>query len=64
MSRSVSPAELGISRSDLSKLERRRDPRLSTLRSCAQALGGGIRILFVSDDGAAAIRLGGTGGES
>ena len=55
---------MGISRSDLSKLERRRDPRLSTLRSCAQALGGGIRILFVPDDGATAIRLGGTGGES
>ncbi len=52
---------MGISQSDLSKLERRGDLRLSTLRSYAQALGGGIRILFVSDEGTTAIRLDGTG---
>ena len=53
---------MGISQSDLSKLERRRDLRLSTLRSYAQALGGGIRVLFVSGDGTTAIRLDGTDG--
>ena len=55
---------MGISQSDLSKLERRRDLRLSTLRSYAQALGGGIRVLFVSGDGAAAIRFDDTDGKS
>ena len=48
---------MGISQSDLSKLERRRDLRLSTLRSYAQALGGGLRVLFVLDDVTTAIRL-------
>ena len=48
---------MGISQSDLSKLERRRDLRLSTLRSYAQALGGRIRVLFVAGDGTTAIRL-------
>jgi transcriptional regulator with XRE-family HTH domain len=37
---------IGISQSDLSKLERRRDVRLSSLRSYARALGGRLRILF------------------
>jgi transcriptional regulator with XRE-family HTH domain len=37
---------VGISQSDLSKLERRRDVRLSSLRSYARALGGGLRIFF------------------
>ena len=53
---------MGISQSDLSKLERRRDLLLSTLRSYAQALRGGIRVLFVSADSSAAIRTGGTAG--
>ena len=39
---------LGISQSDLSKLERRRDLRLSTLRGYTKALGGSLRILFLS----------------
>ena len=51
--------QMGISQSDLSKLERRRDLRLSTLRSYAQALGGGLRVLFVSGDGTTPIRLDG-----
>ncbi len=38
----------GMSQSDLSKLERRRDVRLSTLRAYAKALGGRLRILFVA----------------
>ena len=37
---------IGMSQSDLSKLERRRDVRLSTLRAYAAALGGRLRIVF------------------
>lgn len=40
---------LGISQSDLSKLERRTDLRLSTLRRYAQALGGSLRIVVERD---------------
>lgn len=40
---------MGISQSDLSKLERRRDIRLSTLRAYAAALGGDIRAVFRSN---------------
>jgi len=39
----------GMSQSDLSKLERRGDVRLSTLRAHVKALGGRLRVLFVSD---------------
>ena len=39
----------GMSQSDLSKLERRGDVRLSTLRAHAEALGGSMRVLFVSE---------------
>ncbi len=39
-------ARLNMSQSDLSKLERRRDVRLSTLRAHAAALGGTLRVLF------------------
>jgi len=39
-------ARLDMSQSDLSKLERRRDVRLSTLRAHAAALGGTLRVLF------------------
>jgi DNA-binding XRE family transcriptional regulator len=37
---------VGMSQSDLSKLERRRDVRLSTLRAYAVALGGRLRMVF------------------
>ena len=37
---------IGMSQSDLSKLERRQDVRLSTLRAYAGGLGGRLRILF------------------
>ncbi len=47
---------VGISQSDLSKLERRRDVRLSSLRSYAQALGGRLRILFDLPSGRYEIR--------
>ena len=39
--------QMGISQSDVSKLERRSDRRLSTLSSAARALGGRLR-LFLS----------------
>jgi hypothetical protein len=38
----------GMSQSDFSKLERRRDVRLSTLRSWVAALGGRLRLLVES----------------
>ncbi|RLE23162.1 MAG: XRE family transcriptional regulator [Acidobacteria bacterium] len=47
----------GISQSDLSKLERREDVRLSTLRAHAKALGGRLRVLFVSDGREVEIRM-------
>ncbi|MGB6001942.1 MAG: helix-turn-helix transcriptional regulator, partial [Thermoanaerobaculia bacterium] len=37
---------LGMSQSDLSKLERRRDVRVSTLNAYTGGLGGRLRILF------------------
>ena len=40
---------IGMSQSDLSKLEHRADVRLSTLRAYAQGLGGHLHILFVND---------------
>jgi DNA-binding Xre family transcriptional regulator len=36
---------VGMSQSDLSKVERRKDVRVSTLRAFAQALGGRLRLL-------------------
>jgi len=39
---------LGMSQSDLSKLERRRDVRLSTLRAFAEALGGRLRVVYAA----------------
>lgn len=36
----------GMSQSDLSKLERRGDVRLSTLRHFARALGGRVQVIF------------------
>ncbi len=41
-------SRLGISQSDVSKLERRRDLRLSTLAAYSRALGGKLRLLFSS----------------
>jgi DNA-binding XRE family transcriptional regulator len=49
---------IGISQSDLSKLERRRDVRLSSLRSYARALGGNLRILFDLPSGRYEVRSG------
>ncbi len=47
----------GMSQSDLSKLERRGDVRLSTLRAHVKALGGRLRVLFVSDGREVEIRI-------
>lgn len=41
---------VGVSQSDLSKIERRRDVRLSTLRTYLEALGGTLRIRFEAPD--------------
>ena len=41
---------MGISQSDVSKLERRRDLRISTLRDYARAIGGRLRLLVVLPD--------------
>jgi hypothetical protein len=46
-----------ISQSDLSKLERRRDARLSTLRAHAKALGGRLRVLFEAGGEQLEVRL-------
>ena len=48
---------VGISQSDLSKLERRRDVRLSTLRAYLAALGGRLRLVFERDGKKADIRI-------
>lgn len=48
---------LGMAQSDLSKLERRQDVRLSSLRGYAEALGARLRILFTRGDRATEIRL-------
>lgn len=50
---------LGMSQSDLSKLEHRRDVRVSTLRAYLQALGGTVRILFEAGGELFDVRLAG-----
>ena len=39
-----------MSQSDVSKLERRQDLRLSTLQAYARALGGRLKPVFVTDE--------------
>ena len=48
---------LGMTQSDLSKLERRPDVRLSSLRGYAEALGGRLQIHFVLGGKETEIRL-------
>jgi DNA-binding XRE family transcriptional regulator len=48
---------IGMSQSDLSKLERRKDVRLSTLKAHAMALGGRLRIVFEHDGKQTEVRL-------
>lgn len=49
---------LGMSQSDLSKLERRRDVRLSSLWAYARALGGQLRVVLSLRDGPVEVRVG------
>lgn len=57
-SRGLSQAQLGqrlgITQSDVSKLERRSDVRLSTLQAAVRAMGGDLKIEAVFPDGTAA----------
>ena len=46
MTQSQVGARLGISQADVSKLERRRDVRLSTLQEYARALGATLRVVM------------------
>lgn len=48
---------MGISQSDVSKLERRPDLRLSTLRSYLEATGGKLEVWVVYDEGRAQARF-------
>ena len=48
---------LGISQSDVSKLERRADVRVSTLRAYVAALGDRLRIVCGTKDGPVEVRL-------
>lgn len=49
---------IGMSQSDLSKLERRKDVRLSTLDAYAKALGGRLRLLFAAGTGTSELQVG------
>lgn len=49
---------IGISQSDLSKLERRKDVRLSTLNAYAKALGGRLRLLLYAGTEMSELRIG------
>ncbi len=51
-------ARIGMSQSDLSKLERREDVRLSTLRAYAKALGGRFEAVFAAGSQRLEIRPG------
>ncbi len=61
--RGLTQAEVAVrarmSQSDLSKLERRGDMRLSTLRLFARALGGRVRVLFERRGRACELRVDG-----
>jgi DNA-binding Xre family transcriptional regulator len=51
LSQAALAQRLGITQSDVSKLERRSDIRLSTLRSAVEALGGTLKIQAQFPDG-------------
>jgi DNA-binding XRE family transcriptional regulator len=48
---------IGMSQSDLSKLERRRDLKLSTLRAYIEGLGGRLELRFLATGGSRAVRV-------
>lgn len=61
MARGLSQAavgeHLGMNQSEVSRLERRRDMRLSTLRSFAEAVGGCLRVLLTWPDGSRRVEV-------
>lgn len=58
LTQKAAAARMGISQSDLSKLERRKDARLSTLRAYAKALGGRIETIFEAQEERHEVRIG------
>ena len=50
MSQAAIGAHLGMNQSEVSRLERRRDVRLSTLRSYVEAVGGWLRLVVTLPD--------------
>ncbi len=63
LSRAAVGAHLGMNQSEVSRLERRRDMRLSTLRSYVEAIGGWLHLVVTFSDGARQVDLvvGGSG---
>jgi hypothetical protein len=49
---------MGLSQSDYSKLERRKDVRVSTLRAAADALNGRLVLLIELPEGSFEIEIG------
>ncbi len=58
LTQAAAAVRLKMSQSDLSKFERRRDVRMSTLRAYAKALGGTIEPVFASADGRILLQIG------
>lgn len=58
LTQAIVAARMGISQSDLSKLERRGDVRLSTLEAYAKALGGHVETIFETQEERHQVRLG------
>jgi len=58
LTQAIVAARMGISQSDLSKLERRGDVRLSTLEAYAKALGGHVQTIFETQEERREVRIG------
>jgi len=57
MSQAAIGAHLGMNQSEVSRLERRRDVRLSTLRSYVEAAGGRLGLVVTLSDGSRQVEL-------
>jgi hypothetical protein len=57
LSQATVGAHLGMNQSEVSRLERRRDMRLSTLRSYVEAVGGWLRLVVTLSDSARPVDL-------
>lgn len=57
LSQAAVGAHLGMNQSEVSKLERRRDMRLSTLRSYVEAVGGRLRLAVMWTDSSRPVDL-------